>query len=270
MRATDLATPTWDRVAPGEPEDYWQADLTDAGAARALVGRLRRRRPHRRDPAADPQPASRRLREQHAEHVQRARGGDRGRRPPVRELLERDGAGVHLRVSRLQARLPPDRRGASRQAAGSVRDREVVRRAAVRPGGRAGGHPLHVDPPVLGPGRGQLRAEPRPDRSRPGGPDRQLLLVRRRVRPLRRRRPRDRDATFPGTRSSTSPRRTPSAGIRSWRRSRATTTARGSSSGPVPREDASSISTAKAERMLGWAPKRSWRDYLDDEGRARA
>jgi UDP-glucose 4-epimerase len=37
----------------------------------------------------------------------------------------------------------------------------------------------------------------------------------------------------------------------------------------VAREDASSISTAKAERMLGWAPKRSWRDYLDDEGRAR-
>ena len=33
VRATDLATPTWDRVAAGEPEDYWQADLTDAGAA---------------------------------------------------------------------------------------------------------------------------------------------------------------------------------------------------------------------------------------------
>ncbi len=37
----------------------------------------------------------------------------------------------------------------------------------------------------------------------------------------------------------------------------------------LSREDASSISTAKAERMLGWAPKRSWRDYLDDAGRAR-
>ena len=37
MRATDLAIPTWDRVAPGEPEDYWQADLTDAGAAYALA-----------------------------------------------------------------------------------------------------------------------------------------------------------------------------------------------------------------------------------------
>ncbi len=33
VRATDLAVPNWDRAASGEPEDYWQADLTDAGAA---------------------------------------------------------------------------------------------------------------------------------------------------------------------------------------------------------------------------------------------
>ncbi len=37
VRASDLTRPLWDRVAPGEPEDYWQADLTDAGAAYALV-----------------------------------------------------------------------------------------------------------------------------------------------------------------------------------------------------------------------------------------
>jgi UDP-glucose 4-epimerase len=37
----------------------------------------------------------------------------------------------------------------------------------------------------------------------------------------------------------------------------------------VARQDASSISTVKAERMLGWSPGRSWRDYLDDDGRAR-
>jgi UDP-glucose 4-epimerase len=36
---------------------------------------------------------------------------------------------------------------------------------------------------------------------------------------------------------------------------------------PLPREDASGISIAKAERMLGYRPKRSWRDYLDGEGR---
>jgi UDP-glucose 4-epimerase len=36
---------------------------------------------------------------------------------------------------------------------------------------------------------------------------------------------------------------------------------------PLPREDASYISIEKARRLLGYEPKRSWRDYLDDEGR---
>ncbi len=36
---------------------------------------------------------------------------------------------------------------------------------------------------------------------------------------------------------------------------------------PTDRPDASGISSAKAMRMLGWKPKRSWRDYLDDQGR---
>jgi nucleoside-diphosphate-sugar epimerase len=39
---------------------------------------------------------------------------------------------------------------------------------------------------------------------------------------------------------------------------------------PTQREDASAVSSAKAERLLGWKPTRTWRDYLDDEGRARA
>ena len=38
----------------------------------------------------------------------------------------------------------------------------------------------------------------------------------------------------------------------------------------LAREDASGISCAKAERLLGYSPSRSWRDYLDEEGRARA
>ncbi|MEU7739112.1 NAD(P)-dependent oxidoreductase [Nonomuraea sp. NPDC049158] len=37
---------------------------------------------------------------------------------------------------------------------------------------------------------------------------------------------------------------------------------------PLSRPDASGISCAKAVRLLGWAPKRSWRDYLDEDGRA--
>jgi len=39
---------------------------------------------------------------------------------------------------------------------------------------------------------------------------------------------------------------------------------------PVDRKDASGISSAKAMKMLGYAPKRSWRDYLDDQGRLKA
>jgi nucleoside-diphosphate-sugar epimerase len=35
---------------------------------------------------------------------------------------------------------------------------------------------------------------------------------------------------------------------------------------PVDREDASGISTAKAQRLLGWEPRREWRDYLDKSG----
>jgi nucleoside-diphosphate-sugar epimerase len=37
---------------------------------------------------------------------------------------------------------------------------------------------------------------------------------------------------------------------------------------PLSRPDASGINTEKAQRMLGWTPKRSWRDYLDAEGHA--
>jgi nucleoside-diphosphate-sugar epimerase len=37
----------------------------------------------------------------------------------------------------------------------------------------------------------------------------------------------------------------------------------------VDRVDASGISSAKAMKMLGWKPKRSWRDYLDEQGRLR-
>ena len=38
---------------------------------------------------------------------------------------------------------------------------------------------------------------------------------------------------------------------------------------PLSRKDASGISSEKAKRLLGWNPKRSWRDYLDDEGHVR-
>jgi UDP-glucose 4-epimerase len=36
---------------------------------------------------------------------------------------------------------------------------------------------------------------------------------------------------------------------------------------PLAREDASGISCAKAEKMFGYSPKRSWKDYLDENGK---
>jgi nucleoside-diphosphate-sugar epimerase len=38
----------------------------------------------------------------------------------------------------------------------------------------------------------------------------------------------------------------------------------------LARPDASGISCAKAQRRLGYSPKRSWSDYLDEQGRLRA
>ena len=45
---------------------------------------------------------------------------------------------------------------------------------------------------------------------------------------------------------------------------------RTSSSDRSTATDASAVSSAKARRLLGWQPTRSWRDYLDEDGRARA
>lgn len=38
----------------------------------------------------------------------------------------------------------------------------------------------------------------------------------------------------------------------------------------LSRADASGIDCSKADRLLGWRPRLSWRDYLDEQGRLRA
>lgn len=38
---------------------------------------------------------------------------------------------------------------------------------------------------------------------------------------------------------------------------------------PLDRPDASGIDSSKARQLLGWTPTRSWRDLVDDDGRAR-
>ena len=93
VRATDLGVPTWDRARAGRAGGLLAGRPHRRRLGLRARSRLRRRRAHGGDPAADPQPAARRLRQQHAEHVQRARGGDRRGRAAVRELLERDRPG---------------------------------------------------------------------------------------------------------------------------------------------------------------------------------
>src|SRR5581483_8232453 len=56
---------------------------------------------------------------------------------------------------------------------------EVVRRAAHGAGAGARRHRRHLDPPLLGAGRRQLRAQPRPDRARPLRPARARGCLRR-------------------------------------------------------------------------------------------
>ena len=147
--------------------------------------------------------------------------------------------------------VPPDRRRASGQAAGSVRDREVVRRAPVRRRGRAGGHPLHVDPPCWVQDEGSYERNLGPIVREPQSLianycsyvdvydlcDAVVLAI---------------ETDLPGHEVFYIARRTPSAGTRSRRRSSATTAARASSFESW-RAEASAISSAKAERLLAGA-----------------
>ena len=70
------------------------------------------------------------------------------------------------------------------------------------------------------------------------------------------------------TRSSTSPRPTTTPTARSPTSSATTTATPIEIREPLPRPDASGLSIAKAQRLLGYAPTRSWRDYLDEDGDA--
>ena len=118
--------PNWDRPEPGEPADYWQADLTDAGAAYALV----RGCDAVVHTAAIPQPIH------NPPHV--VFGNNMLSTFNVLEAAIAWGVrrfvnfssetvpGLHLRPAAISCRLPADRRGAPGSAAGSVRDREVV------------------------------------------------------------------------------------------------------------------------------------------------
>ena len=267
MRATDLARPTWDRLDPGEPEDYWQADLTDAGSAYALA----RGCDVVVHTAAIPQPIH------NPPHVVFGNNMlstfnmlEAAIAAGVRRFVNFSSEtvpGLHLRVPSVRARLPPDRRGASDPAAGSVRDREVVRRAALRPSRRA---------VRTSAARRSARAGCRTRGATSGTSARSSAippslienycsyvdvydLCDAVVLAI--------ETDLPGHEVFyiASP-----DTIGGHPLVETVTTYYGGEGiefRPLEREDASAISSAKAERLLGWTPTRSWRDYLDDEGR---
>ena len=165
------------------------------------------------------------------------------------------------------ARLRAGRRGAPDPPAGPLRDRQALRRAADGRRDAPLGPPLPVDPPVLGAVGGQLRAQPRPALRDPEST--------RRAR-----------ACGPTSTSTTSPTRWGSPPSRTSTRHEVFYIASPDNHAnrpladlirhhhgdaieirePLPRPDASGLSIAKAQRLLGYAPSRSWRDYLTEDG----
>ena len=254
---------------PDEPEDYWQADLTDAGSAYALA----------RDcdavvhTAAIPQPIH------NPPHVvfgnnivstfnvlEAAIAGG------VRRFVNFSSetvSGIHLRPATASSRstsrstnsMPFGPRIRTRPRSGSASccatgpiERSDLRCTSIRPSWvqDEASYERNLGPIVRDPVR----------------PRRELLLVRRRARPLRRcrARHRERPARTRGVlhRLARHDRRPSTRGDRDDLLRRRRIEFR-----PVEREDASAVSSAKARRLLGWSPTRSWRDYLDDEGRVR-
>ncbi|CAA9485229.1 MAG: UDP-glucose 4-epimerase, partial [uncultured Rubrobacteraceae bacterium] len=187
--------------ARGQGDGPHPPGLREAGGDRPRVhtgrhdGRGRRIRRSQRDgrrsprggaPGADPQPAARSLPEQPDGRLQHPGGGDPLRRPPLREHLQRDGSGLLLPRARVPAGLRAGGRGAPHKAAGPVRDRQALQRAAHGRGHTEERHPLHLHPPLVGAARGELRAQPRSPGEGRVRPLPELLELHRRLRPRRR------------------------------------------------------------------------------------
>ena len=267
VTAVDLHRASFDRPEPGAPR-YAQADLTDAGDAFAVLARTRFDAVIHA--AAIPEPTG------NPPHVvfhnnlmgtfNLLEAAVRFGVPRFVHVSQRDGAGLLLPRAAVPARLPADRRGAPGRAAGPLRAGEVLRRAALRRGRRAQRHQGHQHPAVVGPERRQLRVQPRAAAAptptscpRASGP-----TSTSRTSPTRCCSPRP--PTCRATRSSTSPRPTSPR-----RGTLPELLARHGLTDKLPlrdldRPDASSISIAKARRLLGYDPRRSWRDHLDEQG----
>jgi len=268
VRATDLATPTWDRVSAGEPEDYWQADLTDAGAAHALVAGC--------DvvvhTAAIPQPIH------NPPHVVfgnnmlstfnvlEAAIAARVRRfvnfssetVPGFIFAQRPFKPDYLPIDEEHPVRPQDPYATAKWFGELLCDRAVeradVRCTSIRPCWvqDEGSYERNLGPIVRDPA--VLIANYCSYVDVYDLCDAVVLAI---------------ETDLPGHEVFYIASPDTIGGHPLVETVKRHYDGEGIEFRPVPREDASSISTAKAERMLGWAPTRSWRDYLDDDGRAR-
>ena len=238
--------PTW------TPTDECGRRLRRGRGVEAVVHRRRRPRPH-------PQPSGHRIPEQPMSTFNVVEAAVRFG-VPLRQHLERERCPGSSFRSALSCPTTCPWTRTTPSARRTPMPFEVLRRAAHGRRGAPVGPALHLHQAVLGAARGQLRAQPGAAGARPLGPE-----------------------PTSGATSTSTIWPTPS----SWPRVRAARPrgllhrlARQRRGRPfaemvrkyygdalpvraLAREDASGISSAKAMRMLGYAPKRSWRDYLD-------
>jgi UDP-glucose 4-epimerase len=268
VRASDLTRPSWDRVDPGEPEDYVQADLTDAGAAYALVEGCE----VVIHTAAIPQPVH------NAPHVVFAnnmlstfnvleaaiRGGARrfvnfsSETVPGFIFAYRPFQPDYLPVDEEHPIRPQDPYATAKWFSELLCDRAVeradLRCTSIRPcwvqdegSYERNLGPIVRDPSVLiGNYCSYVDVYDLCDAV--------VLAI---------------ETDLPGHEVFYIASPDTIGGHPLVETVRTHYGGKGIEFGPLEREDASAISTAKARRLLGWEPKRSWRDYLDDDGRAK-
>ncbi len=259
---------------PAGGPDRRRRDLLGAGrachlrrAGPAREARLRRRRALRRDPADPARLGRDDVRDERAEHLQRAGGRDPARHPQDRVRLLGDDLRDLLRPGRAATGVPPGRRGPPDRPGGRLRHVEGRGRGdrALLPGPHRGRHLRAADQ--------QRHRAARVRRAVPGLPRRPGAAPPQHLRLHRHPRPRPADAALPGDRRAGLPglqrrQRRPVGGrldqeIRD----------RFYDGVEVRRElgrDETFYAIDKARDLLGFEPQHSWRDVLaDPEGRQR-
>ena len=269
VRASDLTRPVWDRVDPGEPEDYWQANLTDAGAAYAVVAGC--------DvvvhTAAIPQPIH------NPPHVvfgnnimstfnllEAAIAGGAGRfvnfsseTVPGFIYALRPFEPEYLPIDEEHPVRPQDAYATAKWfgelLCERVVERSEIRCTSIRPSWvqdessyERNLGPIVRDPSVLiGNYCSYIDVHDLCDAV--------LLAI---------------DTDLPGHEVFYIASPDTIGGHPLAETVRTHYAGEGIELRPTPREDASAVSSEKAQRLLGWTPTRSWRDYLDEQGRSRS